>query len=66
MPGSKSGADGGFVKMIPTTADKFVSVDQEVDVYRAPGGNDADKTGTTLKKDTQSVKLVESQSPGTM
>ena len=45
--------------MIPTTADKFVSVDQEVDVYRAPGGNDADKTGTTLKKDTQSVKLVE-------
>lgn len=47
LPGSQSGADGAFVKMIPTTADKFVSVDQEVDVYRAPGGNDADKTGTT-------------------
>ena len=66
LPGSK-GSDGGFVKMIPTTpdkvAEKFVTVDQEVDIYRAPGGNEADKTGETLKKGTQSVKLVEKQAP---
>ena len=67
LPGSKTGAGGGFIQMIPTPADKpaekFVTVDQEVDVYRAPGGNNADNTGATLKKGTQSVKLVENKAP---
>lgn len=40
-----------------------MTVNQGVDIYRAPGGNDADKTGTTLEAGTQAVTLVESQAP---
>lgn len=47
----------------PPPAQAFVEVLKDVDIYSAPGGNDADKTGDFLKAGTPNVKLIARQAP---
>jgi hypothetical protein len=67
LEGTTSGSSGGFIQMIPTAPPQqqanFIGVLQDVDLYRAPGGNEEDKTGVTLPAGTESVALIESQAP---
>ena len=44
----------------PQQQANFIGVLQDVDLYRAPGGNDEDKIGVTFAAGTESVALVES------